>query len=184
MNVLRRVSSTAQSAVAVDGEEREGLRFAVVREDAVVAMQNGEVLFTQKTSRQQAVTPRFGGRFVKDDGVLGVGREEDLVGDCDCSRTRTTSRGVTGFIVSCFSIVDLDHGLAVPRSDVRRLPDTAESIFCPAEISVSVSISLASSIVTGSLSSFLSIRPQTASCCLSNRKGSDMKPEIQRVFGL
>ena len=62
-------------------------------------MQKGVVLFTQKTSRQQAVTPMFGGRFVKEGSLLGkvegvrVGCFEG--GDCDCSRTRTTSRGVT-----------------------------------------------------------------------------------------
>ncbi len=33
--------------------------------DEAVAMQTEEVLLTQKISRQQAVTPRFGGRFVK-----------------------------------------------------------------------------------------------------------------------
>ena len=62
-------------------------------------MQKGEVLFTQKTSRQQAVTPMFGGRFAKEGSLLGkfegvkAGCFEGR--DCDCSRTRTTSSGVT-----------------------------------------------------------------------------------------
>jgi len=58
------------------------------------AMQKGEVLFTQKTSRQQAVTPRLGGRLVKAE-AKGRGEEEDLGGPWDWRRTRTTSRGVT-----------------------------------------------------------------------------------------
>ena len=39
--------------------------------EVLAAMQTEEVLLTQKTSRQQALTPRFGGRFEK-------GRGEDL----------------------------------------------------------------------------------------------------------
>lgn len=39
-------------------------------------------------------------------------------------------------------------GKKVPRRDVRRLPDTAESIFCPADISTSTSGSLESFILT------------------------------------
>lgn len=39
-------------------------------------MQKGEALLTQKTSRQQAVTPMFGGRFVKEGSL--VGRVEGL----------------------------------------------------------------------------------------------------------
>ena len=62
----RRVSSTAQSAAEDDVDDIDGLRVArVAVEDGLAAMQNGEVLFTQKTSRQQAVTPMFEGRFVK-----------------------------------------------------------------------------------------------------------------------
>lgn len=38
--------------------------------------------------------------------------------------------------------------MKVPRRDVRRLPDTAESIFCPADISISTSKSSGSFIVT------------------------------------
>lgn len=56
-------------------------------------MQKGEVLFTQKTSRQQAVTPRFFGRLVKDE--RGGEEDESWGWDWDCRRTRTTSRGVT-----------------------------------------------------------------------------------------
>ena len=77
VKVFRLVSSTAQSVAGVtDVEVREGLRVARVAEEdslGAAAMQKGEVLFTQKTSRQQAVTPRFFGRLVKDEG----GREED-----------------------------------------------------------------------------------------------------------
>lgn len=36
-------------------------------EEGLAAMQKGEVLFTQKTSRQQAVTPMFLGRLAKDE---------------------------------------------------------------------------------------------------------------------
>ena len=44
----------------------------VAVEEALAAMQNGDALLTQKTSRQQAVTPMFGGRLVKDEEDLGV----------------------------------------------------------------------------------------------------------------
>ena len=60
------------------------------------AMQNRALLLTQKTSRQHAVTPRFGGRLVNVEGFeesVAVGRKEE--GGWDCRRTRTTSRGVT-----------------------------------------------------------------------------------------
>jgi len=83
VNVFRRVSSTAQSAAAVSEEgARAGFRPVNVVADAeedmdavgVAAMQKGEALFTQKTSRQQAVTPRFGGRLEKlDTGTEGLG---------------------------------------------------------------------------------------------------------------
>ena len=72
LNVLRRASSTAQSAV----DASEELNMA----EGLVAMQKDEALFTQKTSRQQAVTPRFGGRFEKEKGGdadvrIGIGVE-------------------------------------------------------------------------------------------------------------
>lgn len=152
LKVLRLVSSTAQSAAGVDEEERDGLSVAMVAAEerfaGLVAMQKGEVLFTQKTSRQQDVTPRFGGRLANFGDVFG--REElDELG-CDWRRTRTTSRGVTigpcQFI--CFLYIVRSN---VPSRDVRRLPETAESIFCPADMSVStswISGSLASSMVT------------------------------------
>lgn len=77
VKVLRRVSSTAQSAAWEDSEASEGFRVATVAEDerfsALVAIQKGEVLFTQKTSRQQEVTPRLGGRFLKEDNGFGAG---------------------------------------------------------------------------------------------------------------
>ena len=70
----RRVSSTAQSAAEDDVDDMDGLRVASVAvEDGAVAMQNGEVLLTQKTSRQQAVTPIFEGRFEKFEETLGRG---------------------------------------------------------------------------------------------------------------
>lgn len=97
VKVLRRLSSTAQSVVGVAVEDRDGLRVASVAEDerlaGLAAMQKGEVLLTQKTSRQQDVTPRFGGRLEN----CGEGlRREELEGlGCDWRRTRTTSKGVT-----------------------------------------------------------------------------------------
>lgn len=76
LKVLRRVSSTAQSAAWAGSEEMEGLRVVTVAEEerlpGFVAMQNGEVLLTQKTSRQQAVTPRFRGRLEKDEDEVDV----------------------------------------------------------------------------------------------------------------
>ena len=96
-----RAESTAQSAAA-DGsedEEMEGFKAVCVADGEAVAKQKGDALLTQKTSRQHAVTPRLGGRLEKE-GNLGrlegvMGGFEDDGGDCDCSRTRTTSRGVT-----------------------------------------------------------------------------------------
>lgn len=74
---LRRVSSTAQSAAGDAVEDKDGLRVArVAVGEGLAAMQKGEVLFTQKTSRQQAVTPIFGGRFVKFEEGLEIGRFE------------------------------------------------------------------------------------------------------------
>lgn len=57
------------------------------------ATQNCEEFCTQKTSRQQALTPRSGGSWMKE------GRRMEGDGDglgWACRRTRTTSRGVTG----------------------------------------------------------------------------------------
>ena len=76
VKLRRRVSSTAQSA-AGDVDDMDG--FKVVRvavEELLAAMQNGDVLFTQKTSRQHAVTPIFEGRFVKFEEGFGMGRLE------------------------------------------------------------------------------------------------------------
>ena len=102
LKVFWRDASTAQSAAGSIVEEREGSRPVNVEEagaEAVLlgpAMQNGDVLFTQKTSRQQAVTPRLGGRFVNFEIGPVEGRVYGLGGEgCDCRRTRTTSRGVT-----------------------------------------------------------------------------------------
>lgn len=62
VKVFLRLSSTAQS------EAMAGLRVAIVAdEEGLAAMQKGEVLLTQKTSRQQAVTPMFLGRLAKDE---------------------------------------------------------------------------------------------------------------------
>ena len=72
LNVLWRVSSTAQSTRGRDAEE-DGCEKAVMVGTAFsAAMQKDEVLLTQKTSRQQAVTPRFGGKFAKvdDEGIM------------------------------------------------------------------------------------------------------------------
>lgn len=58
-------------------DDMDGFRVArVAVEEGLATMQNGDVLFTQKTSRQQAETPIFGGRFVKLEEGLGVGRLE------------------------------------------------------------------------------------------------------------
>jgi hypothetical protein len=49
--------------------------------EGLAAMQTEEVLLTQKTSRQQAVTPRFGGKFVKGeegDADVRIGIEGEL----------------------------------------------------------------------------------------------------------
>ncbi len=154
VNVLRRVSSTAQSAAPADGEEREGFNVATVAEDerfsGLTAMQKGEVLFTQKTSRQQAVTPRFGGRFMKEEEEETFGIDGGGFG-WDWRRTRTTSRGVTRKgDVSCVYALIVEKW-CLPRSDVRRLPETAESIFWTAEMSMavsSVSRPLGSSMIT------------------------------------
>ena len=58
---LRWVSSTTQSATWMVSDGMDGLRVAKVAEEerltGFAAMQKGEVLLTQKTSRQQAVTP-------------------------------------------------------------------------------------------------------------------------------
>ena len=69
----RRVSSTAQSAAEDDVDDIDGLRVArVAVEEGLPAMQIGEVLLTQKTSRQQAVTPIFEGRFAKFEEGFGM----------------------------------------------------------------------------------------------------------------
>lgn len=74
--------------------------------DGAAARQAVGVGVSQKTSRQQAVTPRLGGRAavveVKVSGVRGILERRSVeerwagVWCCDCRRTRTTSRGVTG----------------------------------------------------------------------------------------
>ena len=96
---MRRVSSTTQSAAGVveAADDMEGLRVANVvfeaRVEGLVAMQKGEALLTQKTSRQQVVTPRLGGKL--ENCVRSRGLEELEALGCDCKRTRTTSKGVT-----------------------------------------------------------------------------------------
>lgn len=77
VKVLRRVSSTAQSA-AEDGE-MAGVLMAAEGEPA--AMQT-EVLLTQKTSRQHAVTPMFGGRLVNAEACVTREGIKDELG-CD-----------------------------------------------------------------------------------------------------
>lgn len=112
-----------------------------------VAKQKGDVFFTQKTSRQHAVTPILGGRLEKEGNLVRPeavkGCFEDGEGDCDCSRTRTTSRGVTAKQMVSFDsspCARWSGGAAIyigydslekdlPRREVRRLPETAESIF-------------------------------------------------------
>lgn len=63
------------------------------------AMQYSTLFVAKKTSLQHAVTPRFGGSVLKDCGEdaasLEIVESGDGVEGCDCSRTRTTSRGVT-----------------------------------------------------------------------------------------
>lgn len=73
MKFLRRVSSTAQFAAEDSEEDIDGLRVArVAVEEELPAMQKEDVLFTQKTSRQQAVTPTFAGRFVNFEEAFGI----------------------------------------------------------------------------------------------------------------
>lgn len=93
VNVLRLVSSTAQSAaneaVLLGAAALMALRLGL-------AMQKRALLLTQNTSRQQAVTPRLGGRLLNAVGFaegIVAGRKEEA--GCDWRRTRTTSRGVT-----------------------------------------------------------------------------------------
>ena len=73
VKLRRRVSSTAQSAAEDTVDDIDGLRVArVAVEEGLETMQNGEVLFTQKTSRQQAVTPILGGSFEKFEEAFGI----------------------------------------------------------------------------------------------------------------
>lgn len=65
LNVLWRVPSTAQSAIGIDAAEDGCEKAAVAGTEFSATMQTEEVLLTQKTSRQHAVTPRFGGKFSK-----------------------------------------------------------------------------------------------------------------------
>ena len=118
VNVLRLVSSTAHSA------DDEAALLGAAAPMAVrlgPAMQKRALLLTQNTSRQQAVTPRFGGRLlnvvVLGEGVV-VGRKEE--GGCDWRRTRTTSRGVTvGY--STVSKVPNGKGLALQLREKDRV---------------------------------------------------------------
>lgn len=70
------------------------------------------------------------------------------MGCCDCSRTLTTSRGVTfrcSFVVSFRSLhLEIEKGY-VPSKDVRMLPETADSILCEIEM---LSFSPLSSVAT------------------------------------
>lgn len=92
--VLLWASSTAQSTA--------GPEAAAVgdRDPALWATrQYSTLLVEKKTSRQQAVTPRFAGPAFERVFVVRASLEKSIFGgwttDCDCSRTRTTSRGVT-----------------------------------------------------------------------------------------
>lgn len=74
VKVLRRVSSTAQSVTETEEE--------MMVEGESAAMQTEGVLLTQKTSRQQAVTPRFGGRLTNAEaGETGEGIKDEM--GCD-----------------------------------------------------------------------------------------------------
>ena len=132
VNVLRCDSSIAHSELAVAA--------LLIGPALAPATQNDALLLTQKTSRQHAVTPRFGGRLLND------GREEfekvcsPAEGDgfcCDWRRTRTTSRGVTVHCCQTGECFMWDVAWLSPRRDVRTLPTTADSIFCTIEISYS-----------------------------------------------
>lgn len=85
------VSAAVEEDVAIEGFNAVNV---VGKEFEELATQNGDVLVTQKTSRQQAVTPRLEGRFLKA-GESFKGSEYDFGEFCDWRRTRTTSRGVT-----------------------------------------------------------------------------------------
>ena len=84
VKVLWRAVSTTQSAAVPEADELEGdierLRAVLVAEGEALAIQKGEVLLTQKTSLQQAVTPMFGGRFANDGNLFG--RLKGLSADC------------------------------------------------------------------------------------------------------
>lgn len=81
MNVFRRVSSIAQSAVEVEVDEEEDVSELIVGVEASVTKQTEVVLLTQKTSRQHADTPRFGGRLENDKAVeITRGLVEEEVG--------------------------------------------------------------------------------------------------------
>ena len=102
-------SATAQfSAAARSLREDDAGPVAADAVREASATQYGALLFTQKTSLQQDVTPSSGGRFAKERGYgkVGLGRDgaAAVVGCCDCSLTRTTSRGVTGIrvLAECF----------------------------------------------------------------------------------
>ena len=81
---------------------------------------------------------------------------------------------------------------AVPRREVRRLPDTAESIFWPAEMSIVLAASLVSLIVTSGLEVVKSDEmacpckelvewpcPRADDCWSSVPSGSDTKRDIK-----
>ena len=75
--VLWRVSSTAQFAATSEEAEIAGLRAVYVEDGVPLARQKDDVLLTQKTSRQHAVTPMLGGRLENADRCFG---REELVG--------------------------------------------------------------------------------------------------------
>jgi hypothetical protein len=84
--------------------------------------------------------PMFGGKSRNCVSVAplktrGFDDDDDVVETVswDCSRTRTTSRGVTVHV--SMHVEDVDCWI-VPSRDVKMLPDTADSIFCGSDTSL------------------------------------------------
>ena len=126
--ILRRPSSVELKFRCLVSSTAQEMALGVIAPEPIrgpAATMHPSELLAKKTSRQQAVTPRFEGlkaafgicepaSFEKSETVCAVG--DGCVKAWDCHRTRTTSSGVT-------------------RRPVSRLPDVAESIFCAAVIS-------------------------------------------------
>lgn len=115
LKVRRWVSSAAQS---------EMMASSMTAACEGAATQNWDWFCTQKTSRQQAVTPRLGGSCTKE----GRRVEGDGLGCWDCNRTRTTSRGVTACNVSVgLKLIGREHSYSGGKSRCCPSRQTASS---------------------------------------------------------